>query len=163
MVGDWGNYNLKESRNFNSRSLPWVVLTTVKFGCFKILFSSWTLTVNTHIETFRCVLICWDRVIPRSYQNRNFLESQGNKHKQTGQEIRSGGSISSTHLLHTRGTHQVKTVFLTQPFIFTLLEAYNQSQCVPSRNLNQATSFIFWRKEEAVSLIHIFIFYLFIF
>ena len=98
----------------------------------------------------------WDRVIPQSYQNRNFLESQGNKHEQTGQEIRAGGSVSSTHLLHTRGTHQVKTAFLTQPLIFTLSEAYNQSLCVPNRNLNQAISFIFWRKEESISLIHIF-------
>ena len=132
------------------------MLTTVKFDCFKILFSSWTLTENTHFEAFGCVLMSWDRVIPQSYQNRNFLESQGNKHEQTGQEIRAGGSVSSTHLLHTRGIPQVKTAFLTQPLIFTLSEAYNQSLCVPNRHLNQAISFIFWRKEESISLIHIF-------
>ena len=156
LVGDWGNYTLKESRNLNSRSHPQILLTTVNFDCFKILFSSWTLTENTHFEAFECVLMSWDRVIPQSYQNRNFLESQGNKHEQTGQEIRAGGSVSSTHLLHTRGTHRVKTAFLTQPLIFTLSEAYNQSLCVPNRNLNQAISFIFWRKEESISLIHIF-------
>lgn len=101
-----------------------------RLAVLKILLF-WTLPGNTLLEAPGWVLVGWNRVLPQSFQNRNFLGSQGDKPKGTGQEIKSRKCCELHCLWYHRRAHWVKRVWIPCRVFYLHTVRNTQTKPVP--------------------------------